>query len=161
MMKRYEREIANLEANTPQFYYPYSVKVKSDYGRELLVLYFRKNGPMRTITKQELNDVDENMKVFSGEYVFHYNDPAQTEDERKSYVRAGALNHLGRVEFAPFQGLSEERKNHVRILEEGKDFEICIGDRVDIQQPKTLTFDDLPDLMGIEKEIKSFEGVES
>ena len=160
-MNRYEMEIAKLENRTPRFYYPYSVKAKSDYAKNVLAIYFRNSIRLYAVTKEELAQVDEKMKEFSGEYVFHYNDPKETESARKEQVRTGALNKLGDVYiFPPGPGAKGIIKSG-DILTRGKDFEIYVGDRVDIQQPKKLTFDDLPDLMGIEKEIKSFEGVES
>lgn len=160
-MNRYEMKIAKLEARTPQFYYPYSVRLKTDFAKEMIVLHLIRNGRLGSVTKNELDQIDEKTKEFSGKYVFHCNDPELTEENIKEQVRTGALNSLSSYAFFPNGPNYEHVRKYGALLRNGEDYEICIGDRVDIQQPKKLTFDDLPDLMGIEKEIKSFEGVES
>lgn len=150
-MSRYEIEVAKEEIRTPLFYYPYSVKLKSDYAKEQMAIYFRERGPLRVVTKEDLALVnDENMKKLSGRYVFHYNDPKQTEGNRISYVHELAISNLGNSGIGTFKGLIPNVKNYGHQLTLGKDFEIIIGERVEIEQPpKKITFDDLPDLIGI------------
>ncbi|MFC4409431.1 hypothetical protein ACFOZY_03155 [Chungangia koreensis] len=152
-MNHYELEVAKIENRTPLFYYPYSVELKSDFAREMLAVHFRdkfKRGPVRPVTQQDLALVnDENMKTVSGKIDFHYNDPKETEGTRIGIVKALAREALGNNGIDAFRQLAKNVKTYGAFLIEGKDFEIIVGERVDIEQPKKLTFDDLPDLMGI------------
>lgn len=152
-MNRYEIEVSKLEARTPLFYYPYSVELKSDFAKEMLAIHFRNIihvGPVRPVTQQDLALVnDENMKGLTGNYTFHYDDPKETEGTRMGLVRAGAINSLGNKGISAFRQLAKNVKTYGIYLQEGKDFEIIIGKRVEIEKPVKLTFDDLPDLMGV------------
>lgn len=152
-MNRYEIETAKLEARTPLFYYPYNVELKSKYAKEQMALHLREDGPLRAITQKDLALVnDENMKKLSGRYVFHYNDPKETEATRISYVREGAISGLGRSGISLFKQLLPNVRNYGPQLEVGKDFEIIVGERVEIEQPVKLTLNDIPDLMGINED---------
>jgi len=158
-MNRYEIETAKLEARTPLFYYPYSVELKSEFAKETLAYHFRekfKRGPMRSLTQQDLELVnDENLKELSGKHVFHYNDPKETEGVQMGIVRVGALNALGCKGIPAFNNYKKDAKNYGKSLIEDTDFKIIVGERVEIEQPVKITFDDVPDLMGInEVEVK-------
>lgn len=152
-MNRYEIETAKIEARTPLFYYPYSVELKSEFAKETLAYHFRekiKRGPMRSLTQHDLELVnEENMKELSGKYTFHYNDPKETTGVQMGIVRAGALNALGSSGIPAFSNLAKNIMNYGKSLTEKDDFEIIIGERVEIDQPVRITFDDIPDLMGI------------
>lgn len=155
-MSHYEIEIAKAESRTPLFYYPYSVELKTDKAKKTLALFFRNRfkfeGGIQPITPQDFEFVNEKMELLSGKYTFHYNNPNETENTRLSTVKQGALRTLAGKEIYGFLQYKENVKNYGVSLAEGEDFEIIIGERVDIEQPVKLTFDDLPDLMGVESE---------
>lgn len=156
-MSRYEIEIAKAENRTPLFYYPYSVELKSELAKKTLAKYFRdmqtRGSGIRPLTTQDYELVnEENMKRLSGQCTFHYNDPNETEGVRLSIVNQRALRTLGEKEIHGFSQYKENIKSYGVHLEEGKDFGIIIGERVEIEQPVKLTFDDIPDLMGINEE---------
>lgn len=156
-MSHYEIEIAKQEARTPLFYYPYSVKIKSELAKKTLALYFRnitKFEGLTPLTEKNFARVnDENLKQFSGKHEFHYNNPNETEGTRLSMVNQGALRSLAGKGIYGFAGYKENTKSYDTQLSEGRDFEIIIGERVEVEQPpKKITFDDLPDLMGINEE---------
>src|SRR5690606_13326950 len=115
-MNRYEMEIAKLEARTPQFYYPYSIKLKTDFAKEMIVVHLIRKGPLGPVTKNELNQVEERTKEFSGKYVFHHNDPEQTDETIKEQVRNGALNNLSSYHFFPSSPAFENIKKYGALL---------------------------------------------
>lgn len=155
-MNRYQIEIAKLESRTPLFYYPYHIELKSELAKRLVGYYFfvksKQSYPMDYNPKKHMNEVltEENLKTLSGRYEFHYSKPKESEGDRMIQIKHGVKKGLGKrgiSGFLHFAGINTPWKNDA--LEEGRDFEIVIGERVEIEQPKKLTFDDIPDLMGI------------
>lgn len=83
---------------------------------------------MREVTQSDLALVnEENMKKLSGRYVFHYNDPKQTEGNRISHVHELAISNLGNSEIRAFKGLNPGVTTYGHQLKLGKDFEIIIA----------------------------------
>lgn len=153
-MNRYEIELAKLESRTPLFYYPYHVELKSEFAKYVIAKYFFSKTTSYVLSMKK-KDVDvflneENMKELSGKYVFHYEDPQEVEGERIAIVKHAAPIALGRRGFVGFRQFQPGVKSYGASFEEGQDFEIIVGERVEIEQPVKLTFDDLPDLMGVE-----------
>lgn len=153
-MNRYQIEIAKMENRTPLFYYPYHVELKSDLARELIAGYFYNSTTSYILSfdkKKHVKEMltEENLKKFSGKYTFHYDDPRQTEGDRISKIKHHIPESLGRRGVNGFLTYAGKSNALVPLLVEGRDFEIVIGERVDIEQPQKLTFDDILDLMGI------------
>ncbi|MFS0766179.1 hypothetical protein [Peribacillus phoenicis] len=151
-MSHYEFEIAKAENRTPLFYYPFSVKAKSDLAKVLLARHFYKQTTSYYLSFRNEHMKffnEENMKKLSGRYTFHYDDPKETEGVRISLVKQGALKTLAKQGIDGFKHFDTDKIIHAVALTEGTDFEIIIGERVEIEQPIKLTFDDIPDLMGI------------
>lgn len=153
-MKRYEIEIAKLESRTPLFYYPYHIELKSDLAKEVLAAYFykEKNSYALSFRKSMIPQLltEENLKKLSGQYTFQYDDPNETEGQRIAMVKHAAPRVMG---YKGVDGFLNFKPN-TRVLlgatlEEEKDFEVVVGERVEIEQPKKLTFEDIPDLMGV------------
>ncbi|MER2057840.1 MAG: hypothetical protein ABTA16_03385 [Niallia sp.] len=156
-MNRYQIEIAKLENRTPLFYYPYHVELTSDLARKLVAAYFYRFTTSNILSFDKGKHVkemltEENLKKLSGKYTFHYNDPKQTEGDRISKIKHHILQGLGRKGIDGFLTYASKNNALVPLLVEGRDFEVIVGERVEIEQPQKLTFDDLPDLMGINEE---------
>ncbi|WP_438316550.1 hypothetical protein [Sporosarcina sp. FA9] len=154
-MKRFDKEVKKEESRTPLFYYPYHVELKSDLAKSTIAQYFYGKTTSYALSFQKkdlalLNE--ENMKKLTGRYVFHYKDSRETISQQIAMVKHVApiaLAHKGVNGFIHFKpGMTV----HGVCLEKGKDFEIIVGERVEIEQPVKLSFDDLPDLMGVENE---------
>lgn len=153
-MNRYQNQIAKLESRTPLFYYPYHIELKSDLAKELVAQYFYRSTTSYILSFDKRKHVKEmltegNLKKLSGKYEFHYNDPHETEGYRINLVKQSAPVAMGRRDINGFLGFAGKSNSMIDTLVEGRDFEVIVGERVDIEQPKKLTFDDIPDLMGI------------
>ena len=153
-MLMYEIEIAKLESRTPLFYYPYHIELKSTKAKWLIAAHFYKRTTSYFMGMEE-KDVEqmlseENLKGLSGKYIFHYDDPTETEMNRINKVKHSAPISLARSGFNAFANTLPDVKFYGNYLIEGKDYKVVVGERVDIEQPTKLTFDDLPDLMGVE-----------
>lgn len=154
-MKRYQNQIAKLENRTPLFYYPYHIELKSDLAKELVAMNFYRSTTSYILSfdkKKHVKEMltEENLKKLSGKYEFHYNDPQETEGHRINIVKQSAPVAMGRRDILGFLGyVGKQSNSRTDALIEGRDFEIIVGERVDIEQPQKLTFDDIPDLMGI------------
>ena len=156
-MNRYQIEIAKLENRTPLFYYPYHVELKSDLARELIAKYFYQFTTSYVLSFDKQKHLkamltEENLKKLSGKFTFHYNNAKQTEGDRISSAKHHASKELGRRGINGFLTYAGKSNPLIGALLEGRDFEIIVGERVDIEQPQKLTFDDIPDLMGINEE---------
>ena len=154
-MKRFNIEVAKAESRTPLFYYPYHVVLKSDLAKFTVAKHFfsQTTSYILSMRKKDLALLtEENMKKLSGRYDFHYDDPQETEGQQIGIVRHVVPAALGRKGISGFKDYIPGLTTSVAHLVEGKDFEIVIGERVDIEQPVKLTFDDIPDLMGVESE---------
>lgn len=155
-MSHYEIEIAKMESRTPLFYYPYQVESKTELAKKTLAIFFRDKfryaGGIRPLTQQDFEFADEKMKLLSGRYTFHYDDPQETEGQRIAAVKHSVPISLGNQRVDGFNNYVPGVTTHRSHLIEGKDFEIIIGERVEIEQSVKLSFDDIPDLMGVESE---------
>lgn len=153
-MNRFEIEIAKMEVRTPLFYYPYHIEIKSELAKEAIAFYFFKKTTTYELSFRKSMVpkfiTEENLKDLSGQYVFHYDDSKETEWKRIEQVRNAVPKVMANRGVDGFL----QYKPGVRVfghyhLVEGKDFEVIVGDRVDIEQPNKHTFDDIPDLMGV------------
>lgn len=155
MLTTYKNEIAKAESRTPLFSYPYYIVLKSKKAEWLIASYFykRKTSYFLGMREKDVAEMlsEENMKGLSGEYIFHYDDPLETEFERMNRVKHSAPVGLARRRIEGFEGYLPGTKFYGQHLIEGIDFEVVVGERVDIEQPEKLTFDDIPDLMGIDE----------
>ena len=152
-MQKYKNEVAKEESRTPLFYYPYQVVLKSDLAKFTVAKYFyvKTTSYVLSMQKKDLALLnEENLKELSGVYVFHYDNPKETAEQQIAIVKHAAPIALGRRGVDGFIHFRPNTKVYDLCLEEGKDFEIVVGERVEIEQPVKLTFDDLPDLMGVE-----------
>lgn len=155
-MRNFDVEVARRENRTPLFYYPYHIELKSDFAKFIIARYFYRKTTSYYLSFDKQKHLtllnEENMKGLSGRHTFHYDDPQETESERISIVKHMAPVSLGRREVDGFRDYVPGVTTYNPQLREGEDFEIVVGSPVEIEQPEKITFDDLPDLMGVESE---------
>ena len=152
-MKRFNTEVAKVESRTPLFYYPYHVVLKSDLAKFAVVQYFYGQTTSYVLSVQDKDIAlinEENMKKLEGVYMFHYDDLQETEGQRIAMVKGAAPRALGYKGVNGFIHFTPAVKVCGAHLQKGIDFEIVVGERVEVEQPIKLTFDDIPDLMGVE-----------
>lgn len=153
-MSLYQIKLAKEESRTPLFYYPYHIELKSEFAKYTVARYFysKRNSYVLSMQKKDMELMlnEENLKELSGKYTFHYDDPTETEGRRIAIVMDAAPKSLGRRGINGFIQFLPNMKSYGARLEEGEDFNIIVGERVEIEQPTKLTFDDIPDLMGVE-----------
>lgn len=155
MLTAYKNKIAELESRTPLFYYPYHIELKSKKARWDVASYFyrMKTSNFLSMEEKDVTEMlnEENMRSLSGKYVFHYDDPTETEFDRINKVKHSSPIALARRGILGFQSYLPDTKFYGNHLFEEKDFIVVVGERVEIEQPdKKITFDDIPDLMGID-----------
>ncbi|ETP66938.1 hypothetical protein G159_19925 [Planococcus glaciei CHR43] len=127
-------KIRNRERQTSIFYYGYEIKSISKDGEFLL-----------------------NDKQLKGRYVFHYDDPKETELQEIEIVKDGAIRNFT---FQGVPGMTHpDVKSRTLIfglkgrkvktqLEQGNDYEIEVGKRTMIESVQELTLYDIKDLGG-------------
>ncbi|RDW15950.1 hypothetical protein [Oceanobacillus chungangensis] len=145
-MKHYEIEVAKQESRTPLFYYPYHIVLKSELAKYMVAKHFfsKTTSYVLSMKKQDLALLtDENMKDLSGRYTFHYDDPQETEGTRIAIVKDAVPGAIGRKGIDGFTHFLPGVKGYGASLEVGKDFDIVVGERVEVEQPVKLTFDDI------------------
>lgn len=133
-MQLYKKRIRNLEQQTPLFAYPYQI------------IPISRDGEFALEDKQ-----------LTGEYVFQFDDPGESETQEIEIVKDGAVRHLAFQKVPGVRHRDQTSKGYIinlkgrgnRVksrLEVGIDYEIIVGEKIILEPVKKLTFDDIKTL---------------
>ncbi|MEK4023514.1 hypothetical protein [Sporosarcina sp. FSL W7-1283] len=142
-MYEFQKKIYRLEQPVNTFYYPYQLEIISDNMIMSVALYNKKGGPILT-TKDKIDKLlDINKMPFNGKRSFDKTFENEPEEVLKEFVIEGAIRSMAHYGVRGIKHTHIEKDIPWISLERGKDFNIIVGARVEIEQENKPTFDDI------------------
>ena len=145
-MNAFEKEVAEREALTPLYSYPYEVEPISEQAVSFFSIYCRGGGPIPQ-SKAEFERIKKDFKLdkspFVGQMTFYYDDPRQSEQERIRTTKNAAIKNMADRHVPGIYHHNSPAKNPYFALVEGQDYEVKVGEKIVHEQPERLSFDNI------------------
>jgi hypothetical protein len=143
-MSQFNKQLAKMEMITPVCSYPYKVVPLTEQAKLAFSLFNKKSGPMENrnadVIKKYFN-MDK--PPFIGQRTFYYDDPNETEEQRKNETKELAIWRMAESWVPGINHPKSFKTSSYKALIPDKDYIVEIGEKIIHEQPEIFTFDDI------------------
>jgi hypothetical protein len=143
-MSEFNKELSKREMITPVCSYPYKVVPLTDQAKLGFAMFNKKSGPVERSNAEVIKKfLNMDKPPFIGQRTFYYDDPNETEEQRKNETKELAIWRMAESWVPGISHPKSDRKNAYTTLVYDRDYTIEVGEKIIHEQPERLTFEDI------------------